>query len=85
MKKIICYIKALPFFIKKGIWCPHVYKEYARENAIIISTDNGFRVSNNLLHTNKETVHPKAILIKSKCKCCGNEDWAWYDKEPLHI
>lgn len=85
MKEIICYIKALPLFIKSDVWCPHVYEEVSRSNAIIISTENGFRVSKNLLHANGEIVHPKATLIKNKCIYCGKEHLSWYDKEPYII
>ena len=85
MKRIICCIKAIPFFLKSGIWCPHIYKEYSKENAIIISTDSSFRVSDSYLHANCETVHPKATLIKNRCICCGKEDWSWFDREPYII
>lgn len=85
MKRIFCYLKAIPFFIKSGVWCPHIYHEESKENAIIISTDNGFRVSNNWLHDDNEMVHKNATLIRSKCIHCGKEELSWYDKEPCVI
>ena len=85
MKRIVCWIKAIPFFIKTGVWCPHIYIEEVYSEEIIISTDNSFRVSDNYLHTSDETVHPKATLITSKCACCGKEDYSWFDKEPINI
>lgn len=67
------------------MWCPHVYKEIGSDTGIVITTKNGFRISDNLLHDSKETVHPKAIIIRSKCICCGHEELSWYDSEPLLI
>lgn len=85
MKRIICYIKAIPFFIKSGVWCPHVYNEVSRDQKIVISTEHGFRISDNLSHNKDEKVHPKAIVIKNKCKYCGHEYICWYDQEPFVI
>ena len=79
MKKIICYIKAIPFFIKSGVWCPHMYIEVSKEKAIIISTDNNFRISKNLIHRENEKVHPNATLITCKCKYCGEKELSWFD------
>ncbi len=85
MKRLLCYLKAIPFFIKSGVWCPHVYKDEKREHTIIIATQNGFRVSKSMNHRIGETVHPNATLIKSKCIYCGKEDLSWFDREPLLI
>lgn len=85
MKKFICYLKAIPLFLKCGAWCPHKYEEVTREQCTIISTDNSFRISTTMAHNVNETVHPKATLIKSKCICCGKEDWSWFDREPLIV
>lgn len=81
-KTLFCYLRAVPFFLKSGIWCPHIYKDESKEKAIIISTDNGFRVSNNWLHNDNERVHTNATLIRSRCIHCGKEELSWYDKEP---
>ncbi len=85
MKKILCYLKAIPFFILSGVWCPHVYAEESRETGVVITTKTGFRVSDSLLHNTNETVHPKATILRSKCICCGHEDVSWYDTEPYVI
>lgn len=82
IKRIFCWIKAIPFFFKSGVWCPHLYKEESRESVIIISSENSFRVSENYIHSHNETVHPKATLIKCRCAYCGKEELSWYDKEP---
>ena len=84
MKKIICWIKAIPFFIKSGVWCPHLYEE-SKEKAIIISTENSYRVSKDYIHRPNETVHPNATLIRYRCKRCGAEELGWYDREPMVI
>lgn len=85
MKKFICYLKAIPFYLIAGIWCPHVYEEVSRDQKIVISTNHGFRISDNLIHKKNEEVHPKAMVIKNKCKYCGHEDSCWYDQEPFII
>lgn len=81
MKKIICYFEAILRFINHGVWCPHTYMEASREDAIIISTEDGFRVSRNYIHKPNETVHPKATLITNRCVCCGKKDLSWIDGE----
>ncbi len=73
------------FFILSGVWCPHVYAEESRETGIVTTTKTGFRVSDSLLHSANETVHPKATILKRKCVCCGCEDVSWYDTEPFVI
>lgn len=85
MKKLVCYLKAIPFFIKSGIWCPHVYKEVGMDKGIVIARQNNFRISNNLIHNNGETVYPHATIIRNKCIYCGHEDLSWYDNEPVRI
>lgn len=85
MKKIICYIKAIPLYFKIGVWSPHVYEEVSRDKKIVVSTEYGFRISDNLIHNKNEKVHPKATVIKNKCKYCGCEDICWYDQEPFII
>ncbi len=88
MKKflyLLCYLKAIPFYIKTGVWCPHIYEEESREIGIVITTKNGFRVSDSLLHNANETIHPKATILRNKCVCCGHEDISWYDTEPYVI
>ena len=79
MKRLLCYLKAIPFFLKTGVWCPHIYIEVKREKAIVISTDNSFRVASNFIHKSNETVHPHATLMRNSCKCCGKEDLSWFD------
>lgn len=85
MKRIFCYLKAIPFYIRSGVWCPHVYEEYDKYDGIVITTDHGFRVSDNLMHGKNEQIHPQATIIKSKCVCCGKEDLSWYNQEPFVI
>lgn len=81
IKKILCFIKAVPFYIKTGVWCPHTYKDISQEDAIIISSNNSFRVAKDFNHEIDEIVHPKAKLIRSKCIYCGKEDLSWCDGE----
>lgn len=77
MRKILCWIKAIPFFVNSGIWIPHVYvADY--EKAIIIASRHGFRVSDNYQHSPEETVHKDACLIRYKCLHCGHEEFSWY-------
>ncbi|MCM1045264.1 MAG: hypothetical protein NC417_07115 [Candidatus Gastranaerophilales bacterium] len=85
MKKVLCYIKAIPLYLRTGVWSPHMYEEISREQGIIISTDHGFRISDILAHKDNEKVHPKAVIIKNKCVYCGHKDISWYDREPFII
>lgn len=81
----MCYLRAVPLYLRTGVWSPHTYKKISQEEGIVISTDNGFRISNNMLHKENETVHPKATIIKSKCIYCNHKEISWYDKEPYII
>ena len=86
IKSILCYIKAIPFWLKCGEWCPHVFKEESREkDVIIISSNNGFRVAKNYSHRPNEIIHPRATLITCKCKYCGVKEYAWFDGNPFKI
>lgn len=85
MGKLRCYITAALLYIRSGVWSPHIYEEVSKEQKIVIATNHGFRISDNLIHAEWETVHPKALVIKSKCRCCGHEDLSWYDREPVII
>lgn len=81
MRKLLCWIKAIPLWLRTGDFVPHLY-ESTYEEAIIIATDKGFRVSDNYNHKPNETVYPHAILERCKCVYCGAEDNSWYnDKE----
>ena len=77
MKKLICWIKAIPLWLRTGEFVPHIY-ECCYEKAIIIATDNSFRVADNYQHTANETVYKDACLVRYKCIHCGHEDLAWY-------
>lgn len=81
MKIIKCYVIAFIEFIKHGVFIPHVFRDVECKNAIIIATDDGFRVSENYTHDPNETVYSGALLVTSKCTCCGIETQRWY-KEP---
>lgn len=85
IKEIGCYIKAIPFWIRSHIWCPHIYGETEYTPAIIIASKNSFRISKDYKHNENEKVYPKATLITSKCICCGKKEISWYDSEPIII
>lgn len=78
MRRLLCWIKAIPLWLKCGEFVPHLYEATTQE-AIIISTDTGFRVAENYEHIEGETVHPYAILEKCKCVFCGHEEFSWYE------
>lgn len=86
IKSIICYIKAIPFWLRYGEWIPHVFKEDSREDdVIIVSTNNSFRVAKDFSHRPNERIHPKATLITCKCKYCGIKEYEWFDVDPIRI
>lgn len=78
IKKLICYLKAIPFFLRTWEWVPHVYRE-EYEKATIISTDRSFRVSTGYEHSPGEKVYKNACLIRQRCKYCGHEKFGWYE------
>lgn len=80
-KSIKCYIIAIIEFFQHGSFIPHVYKDVESKKAIIIATENNFRVSENYEHVTNETVYPGALLVTSRCVCCGKEIKSWY-REP---
>ena len=77
MKRLICWFKAIPLWLRSGYFVPHLY-ESAFEDAIIIATEKGFRVSDNYKHTADETVYPNAVLERCRCIYCGHETQGWY-------
>lgn len=85
MKRVLCWIKEIPFWVKIGVWSPHIYKEISRKPVIIISTKDGFRVSDSYMHKDNETVHKDATLIVSKCKYCDKEELSWVEGKHLEI
>ena len=85
MKRILCYLKAIPQLVRSGIWCPHTYKEIEKHPSIIITTKNGFRVAKNYMHRENETVYPNATLVKSKCKYCGAIELSWFNGKEENI
>lgn len=80
MKKLRCWLSAIPLWIRTGYFVPHLY-ECTHERAIIIATENGFRVADNYEHTPDETVYPNAVLERGKCVFCGHEELSWYESE----
>lgn len=76
LKQCICFMYAVKDLLIHGIWVPHVFKD-TYEKAIIISTDHGFRVSQDYQHVRGELVHKDAYLIRSRCIYCGKEELSW--------
>jgi len=78
MKRLICWIKAIPLWLRTGLFVPHLY-EATTEDAIIIATDNSFRVSDNYNHSDDEVVYPHAVLERCECVFCGHKTSSWYE------
>lgn len=79
MKIVLCWIKAIPLWIKTGHFVPHIFEVVSKEPAIIIAGKDYFRVSETYEHEVGEEVIRNALLEKSKCTCCGKEEVCWYD------
>lgn len=77
IRKIICWLKAIPFYLRTGLWVQHCYED-TYEKAIIVCTDTKFKASDNFFHTSGERIYPKACLIRSRCIYCGHKDVSWY-------
>lgn len=76
-----CYFIALIEFFKYGSFVPHTFRDVECKKTIIIATDDSFRVSDNYRHEENETVYSNALLVTSRCSCCGKEIQSWY-KDP---
>ena len=79
MRKLICWIRAVPFFLRSGIWCPHTYKELERHSGIVIAGDTYFRESKGLQHRAGEQVYQNATIITNRCIRCGQTDTGWFN------
>lgn len=83
MKKLLCWLKAIPLWLRTGLFVPHLY-EATTEDAIIIAKPNSFRVADNYNHSEDEVVYKNAVLERCKCVFCGHETLSWYaSKEEL--
>lgn len=60
----------------------HTYGQDEFEmDKIIFTTEDGFRIAENYLHDNNETIHQNCVLIKNKCIYCGHETQSWCTKQ----
>ena len=80
-KRIECFIRGIDCFIKHGAFVQHFYKEVEETPAIIIATENSFRVSDNYQHESSETVYPNATLVKCECIRCGHIMFEWKNND----
>lgn len=79
MKKLVCWIKAVPLWIKSGYFVPHEFEVVSQERTIVIAGKDYFKVSDNYEHQAGEEVVRNALLEKSRCIHCGKEEVCWYD------
>jgi len=77
IKKIFCYLKAIPFWFVSGIFCPHVFVNIDNFVRNVIATENSFRISDSFEHSEDERVYKSAIVSVAKCKHCGEISMAW--------
>lgn len=77
MKRLRCYIKAIPLWLRTGLFVPHLY-EATYEDAIVMTTPDNFRISDNYEHDDVEVVYKNAVVERCKCVFCGHETLSWY-------
>ena len=77
VKEIICQIKAIPFFIKTGLWIPHEYEDFAVQISDIVVSENGFKIARDYSHLPGERIVKDASVTVSQCKCCGKIEMSW--------
>lgn len=82
-KRLKCNIKAIPFFIRSGLFIPHVYEEIMEYRTNVFATESSFRESGDYLHTENEKAHINAIVTVNRCVYCGKELKEWRDREPI--
>ena len=79
-KEIVCYIKAIPFFIRTGNFVPHIFQEVESHDGIVVFTDNSFRESQDCCHGYNEGVSIDSKITTYKCKNCGKIEKSWQRK-----
>lgn len=85
MKKLLCDIKAIPFFMRTGVWVPHEYVEVKQYKTNIAATEDGFRETDSLQHADYERLYVNATVTVLKCEHCGYEEKSWHNKEPRRV
>ena len=77
LKKIKCYLKAIPFFVKmkfdRDCFIPHMVVEVEErtENIFLDEKKKKFRIAYNYSHTIDEKFYKNATVMISRCKYCG--------------
>lgn len=91
-KKIGCYIRAIPLFVRKGFkpdyFCPHIFVECEKYKADIfvdIRKCDHFRIANTMQHKDYEVLMKDAVLTGLECKRCGFKTMQFQSKEKLPI
>lgn len=80
MRKLLCWLRAIPFYIRSGgMWCPHLEEEIERHSAIVIAGEGYFRESKTLQHRSNEKVYQNATVMTTKCVRCGFERVGWFN------
>ena len=77
VKEFICNLKAIPFYIKTGLWVPHEYVDESVNVSDIFVTEKGFRIADSLTHAPNETYVKNAKVMISRCSCCGHIETSW--------
>lgn len=77
MKQLICYIKAIPFYLRTGEFIPHIFKDSKTYTSDIFVTENDFRLAETYTHLPQEKLIKNATIYESECKYCGKKIMAW--------
>lgn len=91
-KKIGCYIRALPLFIRKcfnpDYFCPHFYKEcekYRSDIFVDMRHKDKFRIANTMQHKDYEVLMKDAVLTGLECKRCGYKTMEYQRSEDIPV
>lgn len=72
IKFIICNIKAIPFFLKSGVFAPHINVEmFQSKKDIYVRGHNRFRIAKDHLMYPDEYLIRNALVTWSCCAECG--------------
>lgn len=77
IKNMVCYLKAIPFFVKMGFkkeyFIPHVFEdvEEFKANIFYDKKKDKIRLADTYTHTFDERYYPNAIVTGIQCKYCG--------------
>lgn len=80
---IRCFFESIKNLFKYRIWIRHLLINPEIKKGIVITTENGFRVSDSLTHGVNEQVHQNVYIETCTCKFCGKKISSWSNNKSV--